>query len=165
MRGFAIVLLAALFAAAAAILYATADSLPAQVASHFDAGGYVNGYMARSSYLLFMSLVTFGVPLLIVELNIVLPRFAPRLVRIPARDYWFAPERRAETIASINTSGMLTASLITAFMIAVHLLVVEANRQSPPHIDNELLWVLLGVLVVGMLAWQFFRWRRFQRPG
>jgi uncharacterized membrane protein len=165
MRGFAVVLLAALFAAAAAILYATADSLPAQVASHFDAGGYVNGYMARSNYLLFMSLVTFGVPLLIVELNIVLPRFAPRLVRIPARDYWLAPERRAETIASIATSGMLTASLITAFMIAVHLLVVEANRRSPPHIDNQLLWVLLGVLVVGMLAWQFFRWRRFQRPG
>jgi len=164
MRGFAIVLLAALFAAAAAILYATADSLPAQVASHFDASGHVNGYMARRTYLLFMSLVTFGVPLLIVELNIVLPRFAPRLVRIPARDYWFAPERRAETIASIATSGMLTASLVTAFMIAVHLLVVEANRQSPPHIDNELLWVLLGVLVAGMLAWQLFRWRRFQRP-
>ena len=165
MRGFAIVLLAALFAAAAAILYATANTLPAQVASHFDAGGNVNSYMTRSNYLLFISLVTFGVPLLIVELNLVLPRFAPRLVRIPARDYWFAPERRAETIASIGTSGMLTASLITAFMIAVHLLVVEANRRSPPHIDNELLWVLLGVLVVCILGWQFFRWRRFRRPG
>ena len=165
MRSLAVALLVALFAAAAALLYATSDSLPAQVASHFDAAGYANAYMPRSSYLLFMSLVTFGVPLLIVEATFVLPRFVPRLVRIPARDYWFAQERRAETLASIATSGVLTACLVTGFMIAVHLLVVEANRRSPPKIDSEMLWVLIAVLVVAMLAWQLFRWQRFRRPG
>ena len=165
MRSVAVTLLVALFAAAAAILYATSDALPTQVASHFDAAGHANGYMPRSSYLLFMSLVTFGVPLLIVEATIVLPRFVPRLVRIPARDYWLAQERRAETLASIAISGVLTACLLTGFMIGVHLLVVEANTRSPPKIDSELLWVLIILLVMGMLAWQFFRWRRFRRPG
>jgi len=164
MRSLAVALLAAVFAAAAAILYTTSDGLPAHVASHFDAAGYANGYMPRSSYVLFMWLVTFGVPLLIVEATIVLPRFVPRLVRIPARDYWLAQERRAETLASIATSGVLTASLVTGFMIAVHLLVVEANGRSPPRIDSELLWVLVILLAAGMLAWQFFRWRRFRRP-
>ena len=165
MRSLAVALLVALFAAAAALLYATSDGLPAQVASHFNLSGYADGYMPRSSYLLFMSLVTFGVPLLIIEANIVLPRFVPRLVRIPARDYWLAQERRAETLASIATSGVLIACLITGFMIAVHLLVVEANKRTPPKIEGELLWVLIAVLVAAMLAWQVFRWRRFRQPG
>jgi uncharacterized membrane protein len=164
MRGLSVALLAALFAVAGVLLYLTSDGLPAQVASHFDAAGHANGYMPRSSYLLFMALVTFGVPLLIVEVTIVLPRFVPRLVRIPARDYWLAQERRTETLASIATSGVLTACLLTGFMIGVHLLVVEANKRAPPKIDSELLWVLIILLAVGILAWQLFRWRRFRRP-
>jgi hypothetical protein len=164
MRYLAPMLLAALCAAGAAILYATADSLPAVVASHFDLAGYANGTMSRSSYLLFMALMMFGVPLLVVELNIILPRFVPRLIRIPARDYWLAPERRGETLASIATSGAFIACLIVAFMIALHLLVVEANARTPARIDSEALWMLIGSFVIATLVWQFLRWRRFRRP-
>jgi hypothetical protein len=164
MRYFAPMLLVALCAAGAAILYSTADSLPAVVASHFDLAGRANGAMSRASYLVFMSLMMFGVPLLVVELNIVLPRFAPRLIRIPARDYWLAPERRDDTLASIATSGAFIGCLITAFMIALHLLLVEANAHTPPRIDSEALWMLIGFFVLAMFAWQFFRWRRFRRP-
>jgi hypothetical protein len=120
--------------------------------------------MSRRSYLLFMALMMFGVPLLVVELNIVLPRFVPRLIRIPARDYWLAPERRDETLASIATSGAFIACLITAFIIALHLLVVEANGHTPARIDSEALWMLIGSFVIATLVWQFFRWRRFRRP-
>jgi uncharacterized membrane protein len=164
MRYLAPMLLVALCAAGAAILYATTDSLPAVVASHFDLAGYANGTMSRASYLVFMSLMMFGVPLLVVALNVVLPRFVPRLVRIPARDHWLAPERRDETLASIATSGAFIGCLITAFIIALHLLVVEANARAPARIDSDALWMLLGLFVLATLAWQFFRWRRFRRP-
>ncbi|HTR58430.1 MAG TPA: DUF1648 domain-containing protein [Casimicrobiaceae bacterium] len=164
MRYFAPMLLVALCAAGAAILYATADSLPAVVASHFDLAGYANRTMSRGSYLLLISLLMFGLPLLVVELNIILPRFVPRLLRIPARDYWLAPEHRDETLASIATSGAFIGCLITAFIIALHLLVVEANSRTPARIDRNALWMLLGIFVLAMLGWQFFRWRRFRRP-
>ena len=120
--------------------------------------------MSRGNYLLLISLLMFGLPLLVVELNIILPRFVPRLLRIPARDYWLAPERRDETLASIATSGAFIGCLITAFIIALHLLVVEANSRTPARIDSDALWILLGTFVLAMLAWQFFRWRRFRRP-
>jgi uncharacterized membrane protein len=162
---FAAVLLAALLAVAAATLYATADSLPAVVATHFDLAGHVNGTMSRPGYLLFISLMQFGLPLLVIALNVVLPRFVPRLARIPARDYWLAPERREETLASIASFGGLLACLIAAFLIALHLLLVEANAQTPPRIDNELLWLLIGVMIVATLIWQLLRWQRFRGSG
>jgi uncharacterized membrane protein len=164
MRHLASMLIVALLAAGAAILYATAGSLPAVVASHFDLAGYANGTMSRASYLVFMSLMMFGVPLLVVALNVVLPRFVPQLIRIPARDYWLAPGRRDETLISIATSGAFIGCLITAFIIALHLLVVEANSRTPARIDSESLWMLLGTFVLATLAWQFCRWRRFRRP-
>jgi uncharacterized membrane protein len=157
-------LLVALLAAGAAILYATAGMLPPVVASHFDLAGYANGTMSRSHYLLFISLIMLGVPLLVAELNIVLSRFAPRLTRIPARDYWLAPERRDETLASIAASGGFIASLIAAFVISLHLLVVQANARTPPRIDSGLLWTLVAVFIVATLAWQLLRWQRFRRP-
>lgn len=164
MRNFAAMLLIALFIAGGATIHATSDRLPARVASHFDLAGHANGYRPRDDYLILMLLLTFGVPLLVVALNIVLPRVAPGLLRIPARDYWLAPDRRNETCESIATSGFVIACAVTVFMIALHLLVVEANSRTPPRVDNAMLWTLVCVLIVGGAAWQLFRWRRFQRP-
>jgi hypothetical protein len=165
MRYFAAMLLAALLAASAAILYVTADGLPAVVATQFDLSGRVNGTMSRASYLVFISLMMFGVPPLVAGLNVALPRFVPRLARIPARDYWLAPERRDETLASIAASGTLLACVIAAFMIGLHLLLIDASARKPPRMDSELLWLLLSVFIVLTLVWQFLRWQRFRRPA
>ena len=86
----------ALLAAGCSTIYVTAERLPPRVASHFNFEGFANGSMPRDDYLLLMLLLTMVVPAVIVALNVVLPRVAPRLVRIPARDYWLAPERRDE---------------------------------------------------------------------
>ncbi|HVP88823.1 MAG TPA: DUF1648 domain-containing protein [Casimicrobiaceae bacterium] len=165
MRYLAAALLAALLAAGAVTLYVTADSLPAVVATHFDLAGRVTGAMSRASYLVFISLMTFAVPLFVAVLNAVLPRFVPRLARIPARDYWLAPERRDETLASIAASGTFLACMIAAFMIGLHLLLVEANTRKPPTMDSSYLWLLLSVFIVVTLVAQFLRWQRFRRPG
>jgi hypothetical protein len=100
----------------------------------------------------------------IIVLYLALPRISPRLVRIPAREYWLAQERRAVTHASIATSGFVIASLVAAFMIAVHLLVVEANQRMPPRLDTSTMWMLIAVLVAGALGWQFLLRRRFRPP-
>jgi uncharacterized membrane protein len=165
MRYLTLALLAALLAAGAATLYVTMDSLPAVVATHFDLAGRANGSMPRASYLVFISLMMFGVPPLVVGLTALLPRFVPRLARIPARDYWLAPERRDETLASIAAFGLLLASMIAAFMIGLHLLLVEANARKPPTMESAHLWLLLSVFIVATLVAQFLRWQRFRRPG
>jgi hypothetical protein len=56
------------------------------------------------------------------------------------------------------------ASIVVVFLIALHLLVIAANRQTPPRLDSTLIWLLVGALLVSTIAWQFLRWRRFRVP-
>ena len=155
-----------LLVAGGAILALTAHLLPAQVASHFSAGGIGSGFMARSDYVLFMLAMTLGVPLLIAVFTVLVPWLVPiDKLRLPNRDYWLTPERRQETMSALATSGLGMASIVAAFLIAVHLLVITANQQLPPRLDNTTLWLLVGALVVASVFWQFLRWRRFKVPG
>ncbi len=148
-----------------AILALTANLLPTHVASHFDSAGVARGFMARSDYLLFMLAMTLGVPLLIAATTALLPRLVPvDKLRLPNRDYWLAPERRDATLAGLTTSGLGMASIVAAFLIALHLLVIAANRQTPPRLDSTLIWLLVGALLVTTVGWQFLRWRRFRLP-
>jgi hypothetical protein len=154
----------ALLATGWASICLTAERLPPRVASHFNFEGFAHGSMPHDDYLLLMLLLSIVLPAVIVALNVLLPRVAPRLVRIPARDYWLAPERRDQTLASISVSGFVVASMVTSFMIAVHLLVVEANARMPPRRDSSSMWILMGALGASALARQFLRWRRFRAP-
>jgi len=160
----AAVVCAGFLAAGYAVLYATADSLPARVASHFNFEGLANGYLPRDAYLLLMYLLMLAVPLVVILLNVALPRVSPRLVRLPAREYWLAPERRAATYASIAASGFVIASTVTAFMIALHLLVLEANHRVPPRLDTGTMWILIAILVAAAISWQLLQRRRFRPP-
>ena len=133
---------------------------------HFSAGGIASGFMARSDYVLFMLAMTLGVPLLIAVFTVLVPWLVPiDKLRLPNRDYWLTPERRQETMSALATSGLGMASIVAAFLIAVHLLVITANQQLPPRLDNTTLWLLVGALVVASVFWQFLRWRRFKVPG
>ena len=155
----------ALLVAGGAILALTANLLPEQVASHFGSGGVASGFMARSDYLLFMLVMTLGIPLLIAVFTVLVPWLVPiDKLRVPNRDYWLSPERRQATMAGLATSGLGMASIVALFLIAVHLLIISANRQAPPHLDSATLWALVGALVVASVFWQFLRWRRFKVP-
>lgn len=155
-----------LLVAGGATLALTAPLLPPQVASHFGAEGIASGFMARSDYVVFMLAMTLGVPLLIAVFTVLVPWLVPTdKLRVPNRDYWLAPERRQATMAALATSGLGMASIVAVFLIAVHLLVIAANRQLPPRLDSTTLWFLVGALVVASIFWQILRWRRFKVPG
>src|SRR5712675_1010261 len=80
-------------------LFCTVALLPQRMATHFDINGQPNGWMTRSSAVLLQGIVGLLLPLIIVGIFFVI-RFAPaRLINLPHRDFWFAPERRDETCA------------------------------------------------------------------
>jgi uncharacterized membrane protein len=157
-------MLSVLLAAEGAVIVWSWGQLPLRVASHFDGQGIANGFMMRTDYQFLMMALGFGVPLLIAILLVVLPCLMPTRLRIPSRDYWIDPTRRSDTLRTIATSGLIVASIVAAFLIAVQLLVVQANGRSPPQLDNAVLYTLIALLVVAILAWQFTFWRRFPVP-
>lgn len=138
----------------------TADRLPERVASHFGPMGHADGWMSRTAYLgTFVGFVC--------GLSIFLPtvfycvRFLPASgINLPNRDYWLAPERRAETYRILFQVGIWLACFQVLLMLGLHLLVVEANASQPPRMSDAV-FVLGGsfLLAIGILI--YFLVRRF----
>lgn len=156
---------AALIGGAAIVLLATTGALPDRIPTHFVAGGVPNGWMTRGGYTTFMLAFTVGLPVLMVAAVGVLPRFAPRLVNLPNRDHWLAPERRGDSLAFLGRHACLLGCLMVLLAMGVHWLIVRASRTSPPRLEEgPLLW-MLAVFLVALVAWIVAIVRRFPRSG
>ena len=141
----------------------TADWLPARVASHFGANGLASGFMARDVYLA-LAIAMVIVPPALVGLTIALSlRFFPGFLNLPNRGYWLAPERRAATAEYLNGHSAWLAALLGLFGLAVHLLVIRANRSVPPELDPGPFFAVLLAFGFAMVAWIAALARRFRR--
>src|SRR4029450_10378949 len=109
-----LILVAAGALAAAAFIYISSAGFPDVGATHFDARGAPNATMSRGVYRGYMAFLVIVVPLLVAALPIWVSQRWPMLLNIPNREYWLAPERSAETLASLRAR---TASLAVAMII------------------------------------------------
>jgi uncharacterized membrane protein len=151
-------LVATLVAALAAILI-TSQQLPARVASHFNAAGVPDGWMARSTYMWSMIGMTLGLAAFLLAVFGITRNF-PNSINLPNRDYWLAPERRQETHDTIFRYGIWLTILTTALFLAIHLSIVAANSAQPPNLSHGV-WLILGAFFLLMSAWTFFLIRQF----
>jgi uncharacterized membrane protein len=141
----------------------TAQQLPVQVATHFDGHGQPNGWMSQAGYVMFTGVFAVCVPGLIV-MSCALVRVLPvRLVNIPNREYWLAPERLEQTGRDMFRYGLWLACVIVAFLGGVHGLIIEANRHVPPHLSTPAMLGLLVWFAVGMGLWFVALRRRFRK--
>ena len=129
------VFLAALVVAATFIAV-TSSALPARVASHFVRGGEANGWMTRESYVAFILGVALGVPLFVATLIAWLPRAFAGAVNLPNRAYWFAPERREGTLASLAAFAWSFGAALALLLAGLHWTVVAANAHTPPRLED-----------------------------
>jgi len=140
--------------------------LPERIATHFDGAGAPNGWMSRAA------LGTFDFAFLVFVLGVVigsgfLLRFLPvRMINVPHRDYWFAPERRRQSHARMFAHMLWFACLMVAFLIAVNQLVYLANlRPGQPQLPTAgFVTVLVGFLVA-VVGWAIRLYRMFPRPA
>ena len=154
----------ALAALAVVYLLMTSDQLPDTVATHFQGDGYANGYMTQSGYQLFMLIFTVGLPLLLVALIGHLPASYSRWSNLPHKDYWFAPQRRAESFAFLRRLAYRFGSLMVLFASGLHGLVLEANAQTPARLDNVAFLLFMLLFLLGLVVWVVVLLRRFGRP-
>lgn len=154
-------LAAGLIACSAALVLATTAGLPPVVASHFAADGRANGWMSREAYAWMMALLSLVTPYAVWGAAAWLPRRWPRLVNIPFRDYWLAPERREATLARLGRMGLWMGLLSAALIAGIHVEVVLANRRVPPAAGDGMFWVLgpFVVAIVALVVWTAWRFR------
>ena len=146
-------LAAVLYLVLFAVLFGTVERLPDPVASHFGGGGVPDGWMGRSSYLTFTVGLAVFLPGLVIALCYALRYMPDSTINVPNREYWLAPERRAQTNAHFFRQSLWFACLAIAFVIGIHFTVVEANTQLPPRLSMPLLLVTAGGFLIGMVLW------------
>ena len=147
------------------VVWSTTSTLPVRVATHFGSGGMANGWMSRDGYALFMIVMITVLPLTIVSFTGFIPRFAVSQIARRKRDFWLSPQLRDETLAWLASHACSMGVLIIAFLSGIHFLTIEANRRSPPRLDESSMFavvigfVVLLVIWIGALALRFLRTR------
>jgi len=147
-------LIFALFVACAvAFVWRTSNGLPALVASHFGASGMANGFMPHDFYVRFMIAFVIGMPTLTVFVTGHVLGNSNARINLPNRDYWLAPERRAETIAFLRAALIWFGVLLVTFLCYAHWLVVVANSVQPARLSESRFFGALAAFFVALLIW------------
>ncbi|MES1163007.1 MAG: hypothetical protein ABUL50_08090, partial [Rhizobacter sp.] len=119
---------------------------------------------SRTAYLLLMTGLTVVMPLVMVVSVGWSASRAKGTLKLPNKEYWLAPERRAETVATLRVHMMRFGSLLIVFLGAVHGLVVRANLLHPPRLEGVPLMALVGLFLVATLLWVRVLHGRFEKP-
>jgi len=142
----------------------SASQLPEHVATHFNGGGDPNGWMSRSANQILMLVFGLVFPLFVVVLSWAGRFFPSGLINVPHRDYWLAPERRKNTSDYLVRHSLWFACLGVWFVLGIQYSIVQANRQTPPHLSLAILLATVGPFLAGTAVWTMALFRHFRRP-
>jgi uncharacterized membrane protein len=137
--------------------------LPERVATHFNIRGEADDWMHRSTHVAFMLAVGLGLPAILVGLCSLSSLLPAKLVNIPRREYWLAPERRRDTARWLMRHSIWMGCLAAVFMGGIQFLVVEANRKAPARISTAEILTWAGLFLLGTVVWSLVLLRHFKR--
>lgn len=106
--------------------------MPERMATHFGPSGQPDGWMSRTSAVVFQAALQIGLPALFVAIAWTLPRFPNSMINLPHREYWLAPERRAATLQHMSRMLLQIALAVAIFIPIIGHLVFDANRREGP---------------------------------
>jgi uncharacterized membrane protein len=152
---------------AAADAYHCYPLLPACMASHFDRAGNANNWQPKQAFFTFYAAVT----MLALVIGFVTPRIIgvlpASMINLPQKDYWLAPERRAETMVFFETQFGWFGCALYFLAVCVFAEAMRANLRTPPRVSGAAMIFLLGAFVAFVISWSarlFLHFRRFSAP-
>lgn len=138
--------------------------LPERVASHFGPSGAPNGWMPRDAFVIFYAVIAvFLAGSLSVSLGIV-ARTPDARLNLPRKDYWLAPERRAETFAWLEGFLLWFGAGTFVLLLDVFHQVYRFNAGLARTLEHP--YWSLGFYLAYTAAWVSAMLGRFYRvPG
>jgi len=149
--------------ACGAFVWITSGDLPPVVASHFGPGGAANGFMGKGAYTTLMLAFVVAMPALVAWSTLLVRVLPTKLINLPNRQYWLAPQRRATTLEALSSLSLPFAFVLAVFLCFVHWLVVQANAARPATLPETPLFVGLALFGLATLLWLVTLFRRFGR--
>ena len=151
-----------LIAAAAQAVYYY-PQLPDKIPSHITVTGEVDDYMVKSTFFILMLSTIFGTAVFLTLGSLLVLTKAPQLVNLPHKEYWFAPERKQETIAFVFMINLKLTIATTLMMMAIFQSIIWIGIGSPVS-PTTVIWTSTGLLCAYFLLIIIKLNRRFKLP-
>lgn len=134
--------------------------LPEKMATHFNFAGEPDGWMPKGEFIWFNVGLMIFILALFFLMGFFLPKMPHYLINLPNKDYWLAPERRAETLRRMQGE-------METFYIALFLLLVSMNHLIfRANLHNENLspasWVIVGAFLLYTFVWAIGLHKKFK---
>ena len=127
--------------------------LPDRLASHFGASGIPNGWMTKSQF--FITFAVILLPALAVEFWVSrsIAKKSDAKLRLPNKEYWLAPERRAETFAYFESFFAWYGCAFLFVEVSAMGLAMRANFDTPPQLPTgPIVSVIAGFILFNIVA-------------
>lgn len=127
--------------------------LPQVVASHFNARGTPNGWQTKPAF--FMVFVAVSVLAAVVGFGIprIIAAVPARLINVPNRRYWLAPEHLAETTEFLNSYFAWFGCAIFLIMILTFDYAIQSNLHPENRPDPARMWYILAGFLAFVVVW------------
>jgi len=137
--------------------------MPQRMASHFAADGSPNGWQSREAFFVLMIVVSSASAVVCVLAPRQIAAKSNARINLPHRDYWLAPERRAETMRTISATMAWFGCGILLVLISGTFLALQANLAPDHHFNSEAMLAVLGGFLASLLFLFVGLVRHFQR--
>ncbi len=134
-------------------LFLSGYLLPGRVYSHFDWDGNPIDYMRKEEYLVVMAVLPLLFFVLFYFFSLGIRTLPKSLIRVPCRDFWLAPSRRALLAKLLFRRLAVMSCLLVLFFGGLHLTIVIANNALSPHLNNGAVYALAMGLFIGLICW------------
>ena len=138
--------------------------LPDRLASHFGASGMPNGWMTKSQFFITYAVVI--LPAFIVEFwaHGRIAKTPDAKLRLPNKEYWLAPEHRAETFAYFENFFAWFGCAFLLVEVSAMGLAMRANFDTPPLLPTGPIVSVIAGFVLYNVAAVIAMLRRFSTP-
>ena len=158
-----VLLFPALLAASTLFALNGIAEMPENIVVHFGTSGEPDRWMTRDHYRLLVLFILVGLPLILVWVMAMLPRYTNGRGQIPNCEYWFAEQRRDSTEAFLISHACWLGCLTAAVGYGLHILILRANASSPPILAVDRLTTMIIIYLGGLVWWVLSFVRHFQR--
>ena len=139
--------------------------LPDPIATSFDMHGKPAGWMiVQKVFAIYIALLA-AVSISFVAAALLVRKMPRVFVPIPNRNDWLSPERRGETIRYMKEFYLWTGAFAALFIAGTAEFIFSANMKISPQIDPRVIYLLTGMLALGLMVVVLAIFWRFKKPA
>ena len=121
--------------------------LPDRLATHFGGTGQANGWMTRDQHIIGITLLGFGLPVLVIGICYSLRFFPSSMLNVPRASFWRSPEYYPEACRILLRWSFWFGGISFLWTGILNYQLVLANRLTPPFLAPIPVVILSGIYI------------------